>query len=1112
MLSKFKKPLSVGLLLILFCCFSNPSYTQILSFRKINSGTRADIRNLFVDRDQNIYFLTDKIYELKEDKFIKPDFPVEDKIFDFFPVSEQDIWFSINQVNNTSRLYHFKDGKTENLRSPFVNHISAINFYSPDTALFASITDMAVYENGSFITLPPVPSQSSIELVLGRNCNNFLALGFTGDLHLYNQGKYYSLIDNETVISAAIDRSGDGYIVTQNSLYRFQHSYATKVFSDTVFKQVRCIELLADQSVLMAGAGGLILSFKEGKLTGINSGVTGILTDIKTTAYGDIWICGQQGRLLYAGTKKFPAYEESDQGFSSYKLIPYGISTDDEYGVAMTDFDGDHWPDIYAVRIFEQNRLYINNLKSFPELSVSHRFSEEIIKREATGTINPEKNAAAGELKLGVCAADVDNDGDQDLYLCYLNSINKLLLNNGRGYFRNVSEQKDRACLDMNRSNAAAFADLDLDGDLDLFVTSEEGSNRLFENNGTGSFTDITKGSGLESTGGGMCASFADVNQDGLPDLCVSFWYPSNKLYINESRAGKIIFRDNTANTGLAAAPESKSNAVAFADVNNDGFTDLFIANRNNGSRFYLNNGNGKFIDKTAEYFQPEKNLSNGAVFSDFDLDGYVDLYVTCVGSNILYKNTGGKYFTDVTTEFGAELSGYSTGCAAGDIDNDGDPDLYVANYINGNSLLFLNNTENRNFVMVRLKGVKSNKDAIGAKAWLFEQDEPAGTRKLAGYRELRAGEGYGSTNAKEMIFGINPDKNHLLLVKFPSSSDTIQLAGIKPGNTYEISEIIGFPAFRANLSGNIHRFFIDRELRPEILKFIAISLILLLYNIIQYKRSKKTAIFSWISSGIILVIFLLINQLFLFRWISAGFFVAPLITIGLLAMLHLFTGRILLRRQVHLEKLELREKLSRDLHDDLASTLGSISIYAGTLNRIENPGDVEYKKLADKINSLIKNALQSISDIIWMTSPRHDTLQSLIAKASSYMLEILIDNKIGFIPEIDIPDEPVILPEKIRNDTFLILKEALNNAIRHSGADTVFFTAKVIDKMCLISIKDNGHGILDGKSKAGRGNGLLNMRKRAEEAGIVFSVKSLVLSGETVNESGVEIILEFKI
>jgi signal transduction histidine kinase len=213
----------------------------------------------------------------------------------------------------------------------------------------------------------------------------------------------------------------------------------------------------------------------------------------------------------------------------------------------------------------------------------------------------------------------------------------------------------------------------------------------------------------------------------------------------------------------------------------------------------------------------------------------------------------------------------------------------------------------------------------------------------------------------------------------------------------------------------------------------------------------------------------------------------------------------MMLRSQLRTEKLELREKLSRDLHDDLASTLGSISIYAGTLNRILEPASSDHKKLTQKITSLTQSALQSISEIIWMTSPRNDTLQSLISKTSNYMLELLTDNRIRFVPDVNIPDEAAVLPDKVRNDTFLILKEGLHNVIRHSGADTVRFVVRTSAARCYITLKDNGVGMPDSKNRQISGNGLTNMKKRAEESGVSFRIHSSP-------GNGVEILLEFQI
>jgi len=606
-----------------------------------------------------------------------------------------------------------------------------------------------------------------------------------------------------------------------------------------------------------------------------------------------------------------------------------------------------------------------------------------------------------------------------------------------------------------------------------------------------------------------MCASFADVNNDGLPDLVVTFWYPENKLYINETVKGHIRFRDATATTDIAFAPPAKSNAVAFADVNNDGFQDLFIANRNAPNKLYLNNGKGGFINRTSEYFPCENYLSNGAVFADFDLDGFVDLYLTNVGENVLYKNIGGKCFKIVTAQFGAELSGYCTGCAAGDVDNDGDQDLYVANYIEGNSMLFLNISEKKNFLKLKLHGVISNKDAIGAKIWLYKRSGPAKSLILSGFNEINGGSGYGSVSAKESIFGLLPHESSVVKVKFPSSPDTLVFCDLQPGTSLDIYELTGIKAFLMTLKLDTLRFFINQENQPEILKYSLIMLIMVWYNLRTRRNSRNIIIFRSISTIIIFIIFLIINHYFIFQWPALPFFNGPVVFLGLLAILHLFVDRILIKRLAQSEKVELREKLSRDLHDDLASTLGSISIYAETLKGMTEREQIteDFKILPGKITRLTQNALQSISDIIWMTSPRNDSLQSLISKTNNYIFEILNDNQIGFHSEMDIPDEAMILNEKLRNNIFLILKEAIHNIIRHSKARNVEFSAKYHDHFCSIILKDDGIGISGSEQnkKSLHGNGLLNMQRRGMESQLSLVIK-------TPADGGTEIMITFTI
>ena len=1060
------------------------------------------------DREQNVYFRTDKIYKLDDLTWKKIDLRVDGNILNFYPVAQDDIWYSVNLTTNNSMLYHAHGGITENVQPPFSNQISNIRFISDNKAVFASFSDLALYENGAFRLVPRLPFFEYVYRIYCKDLNAIWLVTNVQKLFFLEHGNFRTILDGKKITDFWFRDIRDGYILAGGELYQVKGPSITLICKNKMLENIRRIYGTADGSLVMAGSEGLILEYTGGKLVKDDIPYRENLTDVLVTGSGDVWISGEAGTLLYSGSKKFPPYIEDNRGFSSFKLIHYSINTVDEYGVALADFNGDMKPDIYAVRIYEQNRLYINTMFSSNSVDRLNGFSEEAIRRNATGVINQERATVVhAELKLGICVADIDNDGDQDIYLCYLNSKNKLLINRGNGFFRNVSEQKSRGCENMLRSNAAAMADVDLDGDLDLFVTNEEGTNRLFENNGTGSFTDITVSSGLSSARGGMCATFGDVNGDGLPDLCVTFWYPSNKLYINESTPGKIRFRDATSKTDIGLAPPAKSNGVALADVNNDGFPDLFIANRNTGNKFYLNDGKGNFRDKTAEFFPEEKFMSNGVVFADFDLDGYLDLYLTNVGDNVLYKNMQGSCFQDVTAEFGAELSGYCTGSAVGDVDNDGDPDLYVANYVNGNSKLFMNVTERRNFVKLYLHGVRSNKDAIGTKVWLFRDAAAGQPPVLAGFREMTNESGYSSVSAREMIFGVEPGFTYHVLVKFPCSADTLRLTGIRAGTTLSVDELTGIKAFTTECRNKFINFFTDRENQPEIIKFLTVLALLMLYNV-KYSRSfRKIGMIRLLSTGVIFMVYLVLNQFFLFQGLSVQFFIAPAVAFGLLVILDLVISRILLRRVVEKEKLDLREKLSRDLHDDLASTLGSISIYAETLRGADRNQPEPVQKLLAKIASLTHTALQSITDIIWMTSPRHDSLQSLISKTSNYIFELLTDNNIAFRSVIDISDNPLILSERMRNDAFLIMKEALHNLIRHSAATEVEFSAGIQENTCIIILKDNGTGFNENEivTRESHGNGLVNMRRRAREAKIDLDIISAA-------GKGTEIVMKFRI
>jgi len=1079
---------------------------QTLRFQKINSGTKTNIVAINAGIiDAQPYFLTDKIYQVKDDTAKRIDFPVPASINCFVPFNENEFWFSARLATNSTQLYHYKNGRLGSIEAPLSNGIYLIHFWENDKAFMAGGMENYFFTKGKFTRVSQPPDLNVFTKVFVKDTTHAWMLDAHGRMYLYKNGQYKRVFEDKFVKDFCFTNIEKGYIITNDEIYRVAEQQLTRVSKNSLLKNALNIVRLPNGHLLITGKSGLLLEHNGKELFQYKNIYTQDLTGVIATATGDIWISGNNGILLYSGKKNFRQRPEDRHGFSAHNLISYAISLDNEYGVAIVDFNGDKKPDIYTVRIHEQNRLYINEINS----KITERFTEQVTKRNANGITNTTHDKTSEGLKLGITVVDVDNDNDQDIYLNYLIGSNNLLLNNGKGYFKNVTTQQKRACEGNSRSNASAFADVDLDGDLDLFVTNEDSSNRLYENDGTGHFTDITATSGLSSNKGGMCASFADINKDGLPDLCVSFWYPTNRLYVNESKEGNIYFREITAQTDIAKAPPAKSNGVTFADINNDGNIDLFIANRDMPNKLYLNDGEGLYKDATKEFFINEGYVSYGANFADFDLDGYLDLYLTNVGENILYKNEHGNFFTDVTSAYGAELSGYCTGSASGDMDGDGDPDLYVANFINGNSKLFENNTERKTFIKFRLHGVISNKDAIGAKVWLFRKGKPSSEPAvLAGYREINGGGGYASISDKEIIFGGDSAYQYFALIKFPSTKDTICISDVTVGKVFDIHELEGSRALFINIKRAFVLFFKNRENHPEFVKVFFILSILISYYRLQLKQEMAIKKMLQIILLCNFLLFIVINGLYLHQWPSTAYFTTPIMSISLLIISHLIISRYISTKVAAREKQQLREKLSRDLHDDLASTLGSISIYSQTMNAestVTNSGHPI--NLPVKIASLSQNAVQSISDIIWMTSPKNDTIQSLISKLHNMMYEIFTDNKIKYTSKITIPDVPVHVEEELRNNVFLILKEGFHNIVKHSKASKVHFEVMGENNSYEILLKDNGMGISgsSANTEVSSGNGLLNMRNRAMESDINLKI----ISG---SNEGTILQLKFKI
>ncbi|MFC1569015.1 FG-GAP-like repeat-containing protein [bacterium] len=290
-----------------------------------------------------------------------------------------------------------------------------------------------------------------------------------------------------------------------------------------------------------------------------------------------------------------------------------GVSWSGSWG----DYDNDGNLDLYVTNLLGDNMLYQNNGNGlFTKIT-----TDDIVT--ATGS------------SRGCSWCDYDNDGDLDLFVANgANENNFLFNNNGDGTFTQVTTGP--VVTDGGHSTAGVWADIDLDNDMDLFVTNTSAQNNcLYTNNGDGTFTKVTTGSHITDGGESWTASWGDTDNDGDMDLYVGNNGEANFFYTN---TGDGTFTKMTS--GILVTGTEHTRSSTCGDVNNDGRLDLIASNRNEDSYVYLNEGGGSF----ARYYTAAAN-SRGVALCDYNGDGDLDLCAVNDGANnTLYANSGNAY------------------------------------------------------------------------------------------------------------------------------------------------------------------------------------------------------------------------------------------------------------------------------------------------------------------------------------------------------------------------------------------------------------------------------------------------------------------------------------
>ena len=465
-----------------------------------------------------------------------------------------------------------------------------------------------------------------------------------------------------------------------------------------------------------------------------------------------LWVVG----LITAITgRSYPVFAQSFQpktdeaGLNLVLLAGNGTNS-----VSAADYNNDGHTDLYFVLPQAFNPTNKGTWNLLYRGTSSNTFREV---NSNVGTYGKGSNIQASYMgnKLGASWGDYNNDGFADLFL-FNAGPDQLLKNNGDGTFTDIwlvfahvvsgtgARPACRAGSDITATAGVAggseqfsshglWFDYDSDGDLDLYVSVWENytdqnrviNNRMYENIGSGLFTDVSEISGLNDPGKTWMSMAFDFNQDGLLDLYLANDFGPNKLYINHPDK---TFTEETASYGLEDSFEGMG--LSIGDANNDGLFDLYLTNATEqtpGSPqinpLFIQQSDTTFTNKSASAGVDKAGWGWGTEFMDFNNDGRQDLLVVngyfeaYTQPNYLFKNVSTSdsiYFQNVSSELGVDSQQESRTFLPFDYNNDGYLDLLISNF-SDDPILYENTHQEGNWIKVKLEGTETNRNGFGS-------------------------------------------------------------------------------------------------------------------------------------------------------------------------------------------------------------------------------------------------------------------------------------------------------------------------------------------------------------------------------------------------------------
>lgn len=522
-------------------------------------------------------------------------------------------------------------------------------------------------------------------------------------------------------------------------------------------------------------------------------------------------------------------FKHTDGGEGKHRYIVESVAS----GLATFDFNNDGLIDI----------LFLNGAPLPGSDRKASEIGNALYRNDGDWKftdVTPDSGLNDQAYHLGVCIGDYDNDGFQDIFLSNFGP-DILYHNNGDGTFTDVTE-KAGVANGQHVGAGASFLDMDQDGDLDLFIanycdfTIEKHKDRringhpaysgpaiygstadtLLRNNGDGTFTDVSKASGIAvKKGTGMGMVCADYDNDGDTDIIVGNDAKANFVWQND---GKGNFSEVGLLTGLAYDRNGiglGTMGVDCADMDNDGLLDFYMTSyEQQWTTFYRNDDAGFFTDvthTTGAGMGTYHEVTWGIGMPDLNHDGHRDVFIACghlqdnihlwndtttfEAQNRVIMNQGNGKFRDVTLEAGSGMTPKlsSRGAAFDDLDNDGDIDVVVLNTRQMPTLLRNDLSSDQHWIQINLKGAQSNKFGIGAKVKVYAGDQTF-------VDEVHSGRGYQSHYGTRLHFGLGAqDSIQQIEVHWPGGEKeafqnipTDQIIELTEGSSFEFRILNG--------------------------------------------------------------------------------------------------------------------------------------------------------------------------------------------------------------------------------------------------------------------------------------------------------------------------------